>query len=210
MQLNKLKNKAQERRAARITNLFAIPTGIIFILILSQGFTFPSVYSQAAGMNPNINTANSTGNFLTFEDPDGNYKISYPQGWTHEYKQLQLAEFFTPTESYDMNISKGMPGIPTLQISSGDPTGLPGGEGSLNETVEGFKGGRNIEDEEQIELKGNPAHKLVFNDQGFRNMAIFTRTSTPLDFSFYYSAAPELYEKYLPIIQTMIESVDLK
>jgi hypothetical protein len=68
-----------------------------------------------------------------------------------------------------------------------------------------------IVNSEAFVLHSNPEHKIVSNSSSrggsiSTTMEVLTRTPTPNDFTFTYSASPKFYDEYLPTIQKMIDS----
>ena len=170
-------------------------------MLLLLASASPSVYSQPLSEDPGINATNSINNFLTYEDPGKKYTISYPSDWSPD--DLMPGSFH-PNEYYNATITNFLD-LPSFDIFSGLDSSR-----TFDDVVEYYKNlhaNDNLTESETIELRGNPAYKLVYDStSGSKIMEIRTRTHTPDDFTFTYTVVPKYYERYLPIIQRMIDS----
>jgi eukaryotic-like serine/threonine-protein kinase len=161
------------------------------------------------------NTTTTTPDFLTYENPLVGIKMQYPSNWTVSGTALRdyndVVAFYSPLQ----NLSDALPAQLVLSmvrysqnISLDEYTNLS--LSALNQSQQFI-----VNESNPFTLANNPAHKIIFSaisptDQvNFNVMQIWTSIGDKLYILSYNAEAPK-FSKNLPIIEQMLQSVEIK
>jgi len=161
------------------------------------------------------NTTTTTPDFLTYENPLVGIKMQYPSNWTVSSTALRdyndVVAFYSPLQ----NLSDALPAQLVLSmvrysqnVSLDEYTNLS--LSALNQSQQFIVNVSN-----PFTLANNPAHKIIFSaisptDQvNFNVMQIWTSIGDKLYILSYNAEAPK-FLKNLPIIEQMLQSVEIK
>ncbi len=143
--------------------------------------------------------------FLTYENSTYGIKIQYPADWekVEQKQQFFHVTFYSPDSA----------AVASIYIEVLAPgTAIDAYTDAIIKqvkTLTDFK----MDESSSATLAGYPAHKIVFTDRYDRNlmkeMAIWTIRDNKA-YVIMYHAAMEQYSDYLPIIQKMIDSLQIK
>ena len=170
----------------------------------------------------NVNTTAKI-TFSTYGNPVLGITLQYPSNWSKsEYPynpgaNNTIVSFFSRSESASTlgNIS-GVSGnfVPYIDLFV-FPSKNVSLEEAVRQTVNNFENNAHVDVSKPIALKGNiPAHLLVYdsivaNDEHFKKMQVWVLSGDKI-YVLTYTSEASLYPNYLPIIQKMIQSVELK
>jgi hypothetical protein len=183
-----------------------------------------SIQTNTNRSQQNMNTiTTTTTSFSTYNNPILGITLQYPSNWIkREYPYNSAANntivsFFSQSETASAlgNVS-GVSGnfVPYLDVFVFPSKNMSLDE-ALNGTINNFGNNINISESKPIILKGdNHAHMLVYTiaiagDELFKKMQVWT-TKGDRVYVITYSAEEELYPKYLPTIQKMVDSLELR
>jgi hypothetical protein len=181
----------------------------------------PSYNANKSQQNMN-NTTKIT--FSTYNDPILGITLQYPSDWIkNEYSynpatNNTVVSFFSQSKSASAlgNVS-GVSGnfVPYVDLFVFPSKNVSLDE-AVNETVNNFDYNTiHVNVSKPITLKDNvPAHMLVYdtliaNDEHFKKMQVWASSGDKI-YIITYTSEASLYPNYLPIIQKMIQSVELK
>jgi eukaryotic-like serine/threonine-protein kinase len=211
-------------------NLITLPLIIIIVLVSLSLATNTKIFSISSsstlytplpasafiGMTSSAAATTTTGgySFLTYSDPILGIKIEYPAGWTQELEGAGLVTFTANLESGDLNTYPAAVGIKVQNLVSSKNI-------SLNEITkiqikdlkQSHPDFKLIESTESMLAGNNMAHKIVFtatddSEHQRKAMQIWTLKGDKV-YLITYKAEPEMYSKYLPTIQKMIDSFQI-
>jgi PsbP-like protein len=169
---------------------------------------------------PNIEIENSNGanSNLIYENPDFGIKLEYPSTWRkvdyhanfEQYGGNILASFIAPQKNKPS-------GILTVQILSVHTKNIDPAQYD-NLYLNSLRENKDFELNESntnVTLGGNPAHmlKYIYTDEsvgGVQNaLSIYTINGNRV-YTITFQAPPEKYLAYLPTVQKMIESFEIR
>ena len=183
-----------------------------------------SIQTSTNRSQQNMNTiATTTTSFSTYNNPILGIMMQYPSNWIkREYPYNSAANntivsFFSQSETASAlgNVS-GVSGnfVPYLDVFV-----FPSKNVSLDEAVNGtinnFNNDTHVDESKPIALKDNSqAHMLVYDvtiakEESFKKMQVWVLGGDKI-YMITYSSEASLYPTYLPIIQKMIQSFELK
>ena len=162
-----------------------------------------------------ISNTTTTPDFLTYENPLVGIKMQYPSNWTVSSSALRdysdVVAFYSPLQ----NLSDALPAQLVLSmvrysqnISLDEYTNLS--LSALNRSQQFI-----VNESNPFTLANNPAHRIIFSaisptDQvNFNVMQIWTSIGNKLFILSYNAEAPK-FSKNLPIIEQMLQSVEIK
>ncbi|MFL6487975.1 MAG: zinc ribbon domain-containing protein [Nitrososphaera sp.] len=142
------------------------------------------------------------GEFVTWESPAHDVKINYPSNWTIEkVKKPSLVMFESPKESPSditfENVVIGLYDIPNLTLEQLVPH-------YINQHRKRFVDFTPIESAATT-LAGRQAHRIVFDTEGKRMLAVFTVGKNKV-YDIVFASLPSKYDSYLAIVQKMLDS----
>ena len=186
---------------------------------LDQALSFQS-FVGSGGSNMSNNNNDSNTSFLTYENPIYGGSIDYPSSWTYLESQEEPSANTTifsivdiaPPISEDPNVVTNFQiGIENLQ----SPISL---DQYARTVVNSYRGNPNfslVSVDVNSTLSGRPAYEIVFSDiteDGIERKSVERGTVDESNNRAYYIAfntETPIYEKFLPIVQTMIDSFKL-
>ncbi|HYZ59645.1 MAG TPA: PsbP-related protein [Nitrososphaeraceae archaeon] len=173
-----------------------------------------------AGGSNLSNNNDSNINFLTYENPIYGISIEYPSAWTYLEQEEESSANTTifsivdiaPPISEDPNVATNFQmGIENLQ----SPISL---DQYARTVINSYRGNLNfslISVDLNSTLSGRPAYQIIFTDvteDGIERKSIERGTVDEVNNRVYYVAfntETSMYEKFLPIVQTMMNSLKL-
>jgi hypothetical protein len=178
--------------------------------------------TKATRIQQNMNTTTKI-TFSTYSNPVLGIILQYPSNWSKsEYPYNPAANntivsFFSRSESASAlgNVS-GVSGnfVPYIDLFVFPSKNVPLEE-AVGQTVNNFENNTHVDVSKPIALKRNiPAHLLVYdsivaNDEHFKKMQVWVLSGDKI-YVLTYTSEASLYPTFLPIIQKMIQSVELK
>lgn len=188
-----------------IIDVFKGVSAIFFIVI----FLVIMVYPIGSDLFAFFHTPPLADNLVTFDDRGLGVMIKYPSNWERSKIGQDQVTFIAPRESDSPSFPAGL-GIKSHNISSGDSTL----DSIANEIVDDLK--HETQDFTLLssgpsKLNSHDAHEISFsatddNDAKRTAMQIIVKPEN-LIYVITYKAYPEKYESYLPIVQSMLESL---
>src|ERR687891_1067750 len=182
-----------------------IALGYFFIVIFIVFLAYPGGTDLLAFFH----TPPLAGNLVTFEDQGLGLIIKYPSNWERSKIGQDQITFIAPRESDSSSFPAGL-GIKSHNISSGNSTL----DSIANEIVDDLK--HETQDFTLLssgpsKLNSHDAHEISFsatddNDARRTAMQIIIKPEN-LIYVITYKAIPEKYDSYLPIVQSMLESL---
>ncbi len=172
------------------------------------------------GGNNMSNNNNSNVSFLTYHNPIYEISIEYPSSWTYQEPQEEPSANttifsivnITPPISEDPNVVTNFQiGIEELE----NPISL---DQYARTVINSYRGNLNFSltsVDDNSTLSGKPAYEIVFTDvteDGIERKSIERGTADEVNNRAYYVAfntEASIYDKFLPIVQTMIDSFKL-
>lgn len=166
------------------------------------------------------NNNDSNISFLTYENPIYGISIEYPSAWTYQEPEEESSANTTifsivdisPPISEDPNVATNFQmGIENLQ----SPISL---DQYARTVINSYRGNLNfslISVDLNSTLSGRPAYQIIFTDvteDGIERKSIERGTVDEVNNRVYYVAfntETSMYEKFLPIVQTMMNSLKL-
>jgi serine/threonine-protein kinase len=177
-------------------------------------FYYPQQAFTQKEFQPSASNSSTTSDFLTYENADFGIKMQYPSNWTMSASALQsyndVVAFYSPLQ----NLSDLLPAQLALSVirysqnvSLDEYTNLT--INALNQS--GFI----INESNPFILAKNPAHQVIFSDISpsasfnFNVMQVWTTIGDKLYILSYNAEAPK-FSKNLPVIQQILQSVEIK
>jgi hypothetical protein len=175
---------------------------------------------QSFVRNNMSNNNDSNTSFLTYVNPIYGISIEYPSSWTYQEPEEEPSANTTifsivdiaPPISEDPNVVTNFQmGIEELE----NPISL---DQYARTVINSYRGNLNfslISVEDNSNLSGRPAYEVIFTDftdDGIERKSIERGTVDEVNNRAYYIAfntETSMYEKFLPVVQTMIDSVQL-
>ena len=159
-----------------------------------------------------------TGNFSEYESPNLGFKIKYPSNWKiGEDPETNRITFFTPAERQnDTSALVGDNFIEQIGITRFQANELPPLSEFVNIYINKIKEdqiGFNLVESNSTSFKGNAPYVIVFTlfDPELRiqmkQMSVLTMVGDNTYLFEYFAESPN-YERYLPTIETMIDSFE--
>ena len=166
------------------------------------------------------NNNDSNISFLTYENPIYGISIEYPSAWTYQEPEEESSANTTifsivdisPPISENPNVATNFQmGIENLQ----SPSSL---DQYARTVINSYRGNLNfslISVDLNSTLSGRPAYQIIFTDvteDGIERKSIERGTVDEVNNRVYYVAfntETSMYEKFLPIVQTMMNSLKL-
>ncbi|HET6799910.1 MAG TPA: PsbP-related protein [Nitrososphaeraceae archaeon] len=196
-------------------NIFYIVVCLIVIFTATAFYGPQQTMGQKEFSSSISNTTTSTSDFLTYENLLLGIKMQYPSNWTVSSSALRdysdVVAFYSPLQ----NLSDALPAQLVLSmvrysqnISLDEYTNLS--LSALNQSQQFI-----VNESNPFTLANNPAHRIIFSaisptDQvNFNVMQIWTSIGNKLFILSYNAEAPK-FSKNLPIIEQMLQSVEIK
>jgi eukaryotic-like serine/threonine-protein kinase len=209
-----------------------IRTTLFLVLLLFSSLLYCTIQHSLAQSDTNdsdskntdqgqgVAVKNNNGTFLTYQNPDFHIKMRYPSNWTKQEDNLakhtivgfslihQDIYDFTNTTLAELDVRVyNAPENETFTNLNIDQVNHIGKANTTNQVIIGhYKNATTT-------LAGLPALKIIsyyFGDIDQKNMQVWTFIpSKHLLVELVYIADPSKYYLYLPIIQRMIDSVEI-
>ncbi|HET6640509.1 MAG TPA: PsbP-related protein [Nitrososphaeraceae archaeon] len=182
-----------------------VAMGYFFIVIFIVSLAYPGGTDLLAFFH----TPPLAGNLVTFEDRSLGLTIKYPSNWERSKIGQDQVTFIAPRESDSSSFPAGL-GIKSHNISSADSTL----DDIAKEIVTDLKDDTQdftLLSSGKSKLNNFDAHEISFsatddNDAKRTAMQIVVKPGNMV-YVITYKAYPEKYESYLPIIQSMLDSL---
>jgi uncharacterized membrane protein YgcG len=165
---------------------------------------------------PTDTITNKINTFALYDNPNLGIQFQYPVDWQKEEKSNRIA-FIAPTENPG---DRRLTSIAISLFPVGTVSFFPSRDMSFNELVdktvgylEQSKTNFNLIESKKITLNGNQAHMLVYNytpqnNPLIKSLAVLMRNGDNM-YIISYFAEPAKYLVYTPIVQQMLNSVDV-
>jgi hypothetical protein len=182
---------------------------------------------SALSDNKTLETVDETGgsNFLVYDNPVHGIKMLYPKSWSvrnygyHETSNNTIVGFFSPSKTGlpPENIS-GVSGqfVPYLDIFVFDAKNMSLAKivGDRIERIRNYDYFAINESKELLLKGGSMAHSLVYSttiggDEVFKKLQVYTVLNNKV-FLISFTSQESLFNNYLPIVQKMIDSFELR
>jgi hypothetical protein len=212
-------NKRFNRHMVSHVTTFILGIIILFSSIIS--FTTTLAIHEPFHILPDSATNDSTNtinNFILYENPDLGLKIQHPSDWQKKEGENRIS-FISPAENpsdkYLESIAISL--FPAGSVSFFPSSNLPFSE-VVSRTInylEQSKANFDLIESNEIVLNGKPAYNLVYNYVFSNNGPELTKSSGILmtngDYMYVisYFAEPAKYSLYSPILQQMLDSLQL-
>jgi hypothetical protein len=175
---------------------------IVYILVASA-------YSAGSDVLAFFHTPPLADNMVTFDDRSLGLAIKYPNNWERSKTGQDQVTFIAPRESNSPSFPAGL-GIKSHNISSGDST-LDSIAKEIITDLEQDTRDFTLLSSSQSKLNNLDSYEISFtatddNDAKRTAMQIVIKPEN-LVYVITYKAYPEKYESYLPIIQSMLDSL---
>lgn len=177
---------------------------IVYILVASA-------YSAGSDVFAFFHTPPLADNMVTFDDRSLGLAIKYPNNWERSKTGQDQVTFIAPRESNSPSFPAGL-GIKSHNISSGDAT-LDSIAKEIITDLEQDTRDFTLLSSSQSNLNNLDSYEISFtatddNDAKRTAMQIVIKPEN-LVYVITYKAYPEKYETYLPIIQSMLDSLKI-
>ena len=178
----------------------------IFFLVV---FLVTTVYPIGSGLFALFHTPPLGDSLVTFEDRGLGLMIKYPSNWERSKIGQDQVTFIAPRESDSPSFPAGM-GIKSHNISTVDST-LDSIAGQIVNDLKVDSQDFTLLSSGPSRLNSYDAHEISFsatddNDAKRTAMQIIVKPEN-LIYVITYKAYPDKYESYLPIIQSMLDSL---
>jgi eukaryotic-like serine/threonine-protein kinase len=202
---------------------------IFSLLVLNNNnATLQSAIGQSVSPPPLVSNTNTTAtsNFLTYNNPILGIQIQYPSNWSvtentynPEAENNTIVGFFAQSKtSSELGNISGVSGsfVPYLDIYVFDSKNMSFDK-IIDATVNKFHNNENfvINESKPFAVKGNyPAHMLVYDaivggDELFRKMQVYVMSGDKI-YLISFTSQQALFSNYLPIVQKMVSSFEIK
>jgi photosystem II reaction center protein PsbP len=189
----------------RPPRLYERTLGYFFIIVIVTFVAFPA----GTNLSAFFHTPPLAGNLVTFEDQSLGLMIKYPSNWERAKIGQDQVTFIAPRESDSPSFPAGL-GIKSHNISSADAT-LDSIAKEIIIDLEGNTQDFTLLSSSKSRLNGYDSFEISFsatddNDAKRTAMQIVVRPDN-LVYIITYKAYPDKYESYLPVIQSMLDSI---
>jgi hypothetical protein len=179
--------------------------GHFFIVILLVFLAFPIVPDLSAFFH----TPPMAGNLVTFEDRGLGLMIKYPNNWERSKIGQDQVTFIAPRQTDSPSFPAGL-GIKSHNISSTDST-LDSIANEIVKDLEEDTRDFTLLSSSKSKLNDIDAYEILFSatdDSDAKRTAMqLVVKSENLVYVITYKAYPEKYESYMPIVQSMLDSL---
>lgn len=179
--------------------------GYFFIIILLVFLAFPIVPDLSAFFH----TPPMAGNLVTFEDRGLGLMIKYPNNWERSKIGQDQVTFIAPRQTDSPSFPAGL-GIKSHNISSTDST-LDSIANEIVKDLEEDTRDFTLLSSSKSKLNDIDAYEILFSatdDSDAKRTAMqLVVKSENLVYVITYKAYPEKYESYMPIVQSMLDSL---
>ena len=179
--------------------------GYFFIVVIVALLAYPA----GTDLSAFFHTPPLASNLVTFEDQGLGLMIKYPSNWERSKIGQDQVTFIAPRESDSPSFPAGL-GIKLHNISSADST-LESIAKEIITDLESDTQDFTLLSSSKSRLNSFDAYEISFsatddNDAKRTAMQIVVRPDN-LVYVITYKAYPEKYESYLPVIQSMLDSL---
>lgn len=179
--------------------------GYVIIFFVPLFIAYPAIPDLFAFFH----TPPTADNLVTFEDRGLGLVIKYPSNWERSKISQDQVTFIAPRESDSPSFPAGL-GIKSHNISSADSTLDSLAKGIITDLKQDTRD-FTLLSSGQSKLNSLDAYEISFsatddNDAKRTAMQIVVKPEN-LVYVITYKAYPEKYESYLPIIQSMLDSL---
>jgi hypothetical protein len=197
-----------------LINIYFIVVYLVAILTTIV-FCNPQQAMGQKELQSSISNASTISGFLTYENTFQGIKMQYPSNWTMSVSDLRsytdVVAFYSPLQ----NLSDAFPARLVLSVSKysqnislDEHTNLT--VGALNQSEDLI-----LNESNPFTLAKNPAHQIIFSaispsaPFNFNVMQVSTTIGDKLYTLSYEAVAPK-FSKNLPIIQQMLQSLEIE
>jgi eukaryotic-like serine/threonine-protein kinase len=203
------------------------PLSSMYLAVSAVSLVLPVAMAVAIGsiVTPNSVSAQpstaTSSNFLTYDNPTYKLKMQYPADWTVSTNALPtysgVVAFYSPLQ----NLQDILPAELSLSITTYlEPISMD--EYTQTTLTALDQQGIQVSDSSDFTLAGKPGHRIVFSPpeprgQGSQDVPQVSisimQTWTTIGNKVYllsYSAEDSKFQKYLPIVEQMLKSVQVQ
>jgi eukaryotic-like serine/threonine-protein kinase len=203
------------------------PLSSMYLAVSAVSLVLPVAMAVAIGsiVTPNSVSAQpstaTSSNFLTYDNPTYKLKMQYPADWTVSTNALPtysgVVAFYSPLQ----NLQDILPAELSLSITTYlEPISMD--EYTQTTLAALDQQGIQVSDSSDFTLAGKPGHRIVFSPpeprgQGSQDVPQVSisimQTWTTIGNKVYllsYSAEDSKFQKYLPIVEQMLKSVQVQ
>ena len=143
--------------------------------------------------------------FATYESPNYDFTITYPEGWYKEEQQEAAVVFVLPTHNASENINVVVRDVPSnMTLDRYTQIGISEAQQYPNSK---------LLESTNTTLAGQPGHKIVFaatiDGDDLTVMQVFTIVQNT-GYIITYRAAPQTFSTYLSTVQEMVNSFNVQ
>lgn len=192
-----------------MVGLMVSTTTIILIFTLSLLFILindsVNTISNASGFFP---FGNSPDDFKLYENTKLKFSIQYPSSWQKEERLNDFVTFVAPIEDLGQYRYPAGLGISSMSLSNISLNTIKNVH--IKNMTDNFKDFQLIDSSDTVLADKRPAKKIVFTamdgEEKRQSLQLITKNNDKV-YLFTYKADLDQYEKYFPIIQTMLNSL---
>ena len=180
---------------------YIIVMSLLFILTNSSANMFNYVYGI-------FHSGNQQENFIPYENIKLKISIQYPSNWQKEERLNDFVTFVAPIEDTSQYRYPAGLGISSMSLSNISLNTIKNVH--IKNMTDNFKDFQLIESSDTVLADKRPAKKIVFTamdgEEKRQSLQLITKNNDKV-YLFTYKADVDQYEKYFPIIQTMLNSL---
>ena len=180
---------------------YIIFISLLFILTNSSANTLNYVYGF-------FHSGNQQANFIPYENTKLKINIQYPSNWQKEERLNDFVTFVAPILDTSQYIYPAGLGISSMSLSNVSLNTIKNVH--IKNLTDNLKDFQLIESSDVVLADKRPAKKIVFTamdgEEKRQSLQLITQNNDKI-YLFTYKAVLDQYDKYFPIIQTMLNSV---
>jgi hypothetical protein len=180
---------------------YIIVMSLLFILTNSSA----NMFNYAYGI---FHSGNQQENFIPYENTKLKISIQYPSNWQKEERLNDFVTFVAPIEDLGQYRYPAGLGISSMSLSNISLNTIKNVH--IKNMTDNFKDFQLIEFSDTVLADKRPAKKIVFTamdgEEKRQSLQLITKNNDKV-YLFTYKADLDQYEKYFPIIQTMLNSL---
>ena len=180
-------------------------------IILSISLLFLSINNSVDIINDAsgfFDFGKSSDDFKIYENTKLKYSIQYPSTWQKEERLNDFVTFVAPILDTSQYVYPAGLGISSMSLSNVSLNAIKNVH--IKNLTENLKDFQLIESSDAVLADKRPAKKIVFTamdgEEKRQSLQLITKNNDKI-YLFTYKAVLDQYDKYFPIIQTMLNSL---
>lgn len=155
-----------------------------------------------------FHSGNQQVNFIPYENTKLKINIQYPSNWQKEERLNDFVTFVAPILDTSQYIYPAGLGISSMSLSNVSLNAIKNVH--IKNLTENLKDFQLIESSDTVLADKRPAKKIVFTamdgEEKRQSLQLITKNNDKI-YLFTYKAVLDQYDKYFPVIQTMLNSL---